>query len=327
MLPSAVNDTMRDMMAQIRDVGDGIRGGTYTMTAPVITGGSISGASVSATSITDSGNLTFTGTGNRITGDFSNATVANRVMFQTSTTNGATPVSAIPNGTGTQANFTAYNASDPTNASVARMSINTTTDMRLDSSITGTGTYLPLTMWTGGSERLRIDTSGNVLVGTTSSGGRLTVKQSADAGGGGIRLERQANTNNWQAVVASTDDLYLIYNGTDRGYFSNSTGAYTSISDKTLKKDVEGISLGLNAIKSLRPVEYLMLDDVEGTKKHLGFLAQEVQEVIPSSVSEMQSGKLGIDKSEIIPVLVKAMQEQQTMIETLTIRLNALEGK
>jgi hypothetical protein len=45
MLPSAVNDTMRDMMSQIRDVGDGIRGGTYTMTAPVITGGSITGVS------------------------------------------------------------------------------------------------------------------------------------------------------------------------------------------------------------------------------------------------------------------------------------------
>jgi len=43
MLPSAVNDTMRDMMAQIRDCGDGIRGGTYTMTAPVITGGIITG--------------------------------------------------------------------------------------------------------------------------------------------------------------------------------------------------------------------------------------------------------------------------------------------
>jgi hypothetical protein len=46
MLPSAVNDTMRDMMAQIRDCGDGIRGGTYTMTAPVITGGSITGSTI-----------------------------------------------------------------------------------------------------------------------------------------------------------------------------------------------------------------------------------------------------------------------------------------
>jgi hypothetical protein len=43
MLPSAVNDTMRDMMAQIRDAGDGIRDGTYTMTAPKITGGTITG--------------------------------------------------------------------------------------------------------------------------------------------------------------------------------------------------------------------------------------------------------------------------------------------
>jgi hypothetical protein len=43
MLPSAVNDTMRDMMSQIRDCGDGIRNGTYTMTAPVITGGTITG--------------------------------------------------------------------------------------------------------------------------------------------------------------------------------------------------------------------------------------------------------------------------------------------
>jgi hypothetical protein len=49
MLPSAVNDTMRDMMAQIRDCGDGIRGGTYTMTAPVITGGSINNTPIGAT--------------------------------------------------------------------------------------------------------------------------------------------------------------------------------------------------------------------------------------------------------------------------------------
>jgi hypothetical protein len=52
MLPSGVNDTMRDMMSQIRDVGDGLRDGTYTMTAPVITGGSITGVTYSAIVIT-----------------------------------------------------------------------------------------------------------------------------------------------------------------------------------------------------------------------------------------------------------------------------------
>ena len=51
MLPSAVNDTMRDMMAQIRDVGDGIRDGTYTMTAAKITGGTITGSTINNSAI------------------------------------------------------------------------------------------------------------------------------------------------------------------------------------------------------------------------------------------------------------------------------------
>ncbi len=55
MLPSAVNDTMRDMMAQIRDVGDGIRDGTYTMTAAKITGGSITGVTFSSSAATITG--------------------------------------------------------------------------------------------------------------------------------------------------------------------------------------------------------------------------------------------------------------------------------
>ena len=52
MLPSAVNDTMRDMMAQIRDCGDGIRDGTYTMTAAKITGGSITGVTFTSIVVT-----------------------------------------------------------------------------------------------------------------------------------------------------------------------------------------------------------------------------------------------------------------------------------
>ena len=45
-----------------------------------------------------SGNLTFTGTGQRITGDFNNSTIANRPMFQSSVTNANTTITAIPNG-------------------------------------------------------------------------------------------------------------------------------------------------------------------------------------------------------------------------------------
>jgi hypothetical protein len=85
MLPSAVNDTMRDMMAQIRDVGDGIRDGTYTMTAPKITGGTITGATVTSNTFSSSG---ATITGGTINGTTIGATTASTGKF-TAVTNSA----------------------------------------------------------------------------------------------------------------------------------------------------------------------------------------------------------------------------------------------
>ena len=131
-----------------------------------------SGANADITSLSGiSGNLAFTGTGNRITGDFSNATIANRVIFQTSTVNGLTSVGAIPNGTSVVAVVKAFGASDPTNAPSISISQLGATESRLSAEANGSSGYTPLTFYTGGSERMRIDTSGNVLV--TNSGGGL----------------------------------------------------------------------------------------------------------------------------------------------------------
>lgn len=111
------------------------------------------------------GNLNFTGTGNRITGDFSNATVANRVAFQ-GVSGTTTDVGSIPPTSATAASFIAFNSTDSGNSGFAQLRIDGG-DARFASSRTGTGTFLPMTFYTGGSERVRIPTAGGLSVGTT----------------------------------------------------------------------------------------------------------------------------------------------------------------
>lgn len=149
------------------------------------------------------GNLTFSGTAQRITGDFTNATVANRLMFQTSTVNSPTFLYAIPNGTSQIATVTAANSSAPDNCSWLDISPNAS-EARIRSGQAGTGTFLPMTFYTGGSERVRIDTSGNVGIGTSSPDSRLNVRTNSDSPA--LRVYQTKNDGGSTAVVDIIDD-------------------------------------------------------------------------------------------------------------------------
>lgn len=136
-----------------------------------------------------SANHTFDGTtltlGNagvtaRFQGDFSNATVASRTAFITGTTNGSTGIYALPNGTSTAASWQATNAADPTNASKILIATNGSTDVQLVSGINGTGTYLPMTFYNNGAEKMRLAVNGNFGIGTNNPAVKLAVS-STDA--------------------------------------------------------------------------------------------------------------------------------------------------
>jgi hypothetical protein len=149
---------------------------TQNANAVAITGGSINGTTIGATtaaagtflSLTDSGNITFTGSGSLFLADFTNATLTSRFAFQTSTANSTTGIYALPSGTSTAASWQATNNSVITNASKILIATNGTTDVQLVSGINGTGTYLPLSFYTNGSGQFAINTSGAWGIGSVA---------------------------------------------------------------------------------------------------------------------------------------------------------------
>jgi hypothetical protein len=118
--------------------------------------------------------------------------------------------------------------------------------------------------------------------------------------------------------------------------YGNGTSSFSS--DERLKKNIETTRDGyLDDIKNLRVVKYHWKDQDDETPKELGLIAQEVEQVFPGLIQEHELENVSEDikhiKTSVIPfILIKAIQEQQTLIESqqsqidaLTARIEALE--
>ena len=170
-------------------------------------------------------NLVFDGNARRITGDFSNATQSNRLSFQSSTSNGNTTVTSLPNGTATVSGFLAINNSDPTNSAFVAMATAGGTEARFSSSILGTGTYLPMTFHTGGSETARFSATAKTLIlsggDTTANGTGITFPATQSA-------SSNANTLDDYEEGTFTPTLALGFSVAPTSYTSQ-LGRYTKI--------------------------------------------------------------------------------------------------
>lgn len=121
-----------------------------------------------AADLIDVSTINFNNVGQRLSADFNNATIANRFMFQGAVTNGNTAVGAIPNGTSQISIFNVFNNSTPTNSAVGSFQA-TGTDISVRSDKVGTGTYMPLSLYTNGSSQLTLDIAGGLTFNAIGS--------------------------------------------------------------------------------------------------------------------------------------------------------------
>ena len=197
--------------------------------------------------------------------------------------------------------------------------------------INSSNTASPMVFMTGASERMRLDSSGNVLVGTTVTNGTNTT--------GAAILNPSSSTaivvGHITGTVSGTSYLYMNYNGTNIGSITQSgttAVAYNTSSDYRLKENVTPMTVGLATISALKPVTY----DWVGTNENgEGFIAHELQEVIPHAVTGIKDavdddGKpvyQGVDYSKIVVHLVAAIQELSAKNDALEARIAKLESK
>ncbi len=101
-----------------------------------------------------------------------------------------------------------------------------------------------------------------------------------------------------------------------------SASAYTTRSDYNLKDDIFDLKYGLNDVLKLQPVEYTYKSN---GSKQIGFIAQDIGTILPEVVSFEES--MSVNYQAIIPILTKAIQEQQALIKALEQRIINLENK
>ena len=184
----------------------------------------------------------------------------------------------------------------------------------------------------GGTEKMRIDASGNLLVGTTTAilNGFTSFVNSGTPSNGQLAVRNTNSTAGLYWKIGSTADAtpyFTIYNQANVGVYIAPAGtSWTAGSDETTKENLLPITDAITSVLSLRAVIGNYISD-ETKTKHPFLIAQDVQKVLPEAVSISPDGKLGLAYTEVIPLLVASIKELKAIIDTQQTRITALEAK
>ena len=202
----------------------------------------------------------------------------------------------------------------------------------------------------GSAERMRIDSSGNVGIATSSPAFHLEVQESS-ASTYAARVMHTGNPNSGPPQIMRLDFWQTPNNGTSEflkcrdtvsgtavnravimsnGGIGNFTTNDFNYSDERMKKDINNATAQLDNVKKLQLKTFRYKEQEASEPTNLGVVAQDIQTDFPTLVTEQGEGdeaRLGVKEQQIMWMAVKAIQEQQEQIEALQAEINTLKGE
>lgn len=191
------------------------------------------------------------------------------------------------------------------------------------------------------AETFRIHSNNNIGIGSTDPAAKLTLVDNL-VGESGISLTNATNNSNSYSKISlasyhGTATIKKSNTGTNTyglSIINESNGvnldaggtSWGSLSDMRYKKKLESLNNAVDKLTRCDCFKFYYLDD-ETKKIRIGMSAQQVKETIPEIVSGTEDGQYHLLYTEMIPYLVKSIQEQQQIIEQLKSRIEALESK
>jgi hypothetical protein len=194
-------------------------------------------------------------------------------------------------------------------------------------------TATSLRFFGGSNERMRIDSSGNLLVGATSANGRLTLQTASNGANTGLSVVNSSSTSLFSIredgvfrTGLAANSPYNLTTASAANVNIDNTGALLrSTSSLKYKTNVEDATHGLAEVMQLRSVTYKGKND--GDVVFGGLIAEEVHEAgLTEFVQYAEDGSPdALAYGQMVSLAFKAIQEQQALIQSLTNRITALE--